>query len=425
MSPADFAWLPLFLALGLGGLAASRRLYGHWFTPLSVFLGINSASLFMYHLRIVELSDVSLLTHLVVLSALGVFSLGAMIATPARGTLAGLESRRRSVDARNIAEFFYITAILATLGWLIAAGILVGRFGLGILLRNVWMLQLTFQMQFIGYLNMIGILVLPTFVVKGGVGTLRWYDFLFLLSAVLGLMLAGIKAYLVYSILAGLMAWSTVRPDRFRFSYFASGMAVLLVFFVIYTAKVDVFAVETFARNEGADRVAVLLRPLVYFTGSWPAMDNLVTGQMEESLHFGAVTLQPIWKILGEGLGLVDPVPFALPFTFIGATPFNVYSFFGEVYWDWKWPGVLVFSFLLGILSTRLYLRARLWSYWGHTLIYAIIGYGVFFDLFQLQLPLQHDDHAAVHLCGGLRDPARGDPGRPRRPGQVGRWVGS
>lgn len=381
MNPADFAWLPVFLVTGLASVAASLRLYGHWFSPLSIFVGVNSASLFMYHLRFVEFSGVSLATHLIVLAAFVAFLAGTLIAGTGRGALPAARVRQPR-DVRNLSLFFNITGTLATLGWLIAAGILAQRYGLGNLVRNIWLLQLTFQMQFIGYLNMIGILVLPAFVIKAGTGTRRWYDHLILASAIFGLLLAGIKAYVFYSVITALTAWSAVRPDRFRFLVPVLALVMVVVFFVVYTEKVDVFVTESFAGSESTEKFGAFLRPYVYFAGPWPAMDTLVTGEMEERLHFGAVTLEPVWKILGEGLGLVESVPFALPFTFIGVVPFNVYSFFGEVYWDWGWPGVMAVSFLLGLLSARLYLRARRPGYWGHILIYAIVAYGVFLTCF-------------------------------------------
>jgi hypothetical protein len=86
--------------------------------------------------------------------------------------------------------------------------------------------------------------------------------------------------------------------------------------------------------------------------------------------------------VLGDLLGVVESVPFAQDFTDIGATAFNVYSIFGVLYQEWTWPGAVLVTALLGFVSTRLYLRARRAGYWGHVLVYGLIGYGLFMSCF-------------------------------------------
>ena len=54
----------------------------------------------------------------------------------------------------------------------------------------------------------------------------------------------------------------------------------------------------------------------------------------------------------------------------------------GTLYWDWGVVGALFASWLLGYASTLLYLRAKQASYWGHVLMYGLVGYGVFLSPF-------------------------------------------
>lgn len=381
MTYVDVLWLPVFLAMALGSVQLSRYMFQHWYTPLSVFIGVNCASLFMYHLRLVYLSDVSLVTHLLALGGMAFFTLGVLAVSYHSRGMAD-PARPHPLETGRLRTFFVTTAILATMGWVLALGILGWQYGLGILFRNIWLLQLTFQMQFIGYLNLLGILVLPTFVLMRASGRIRWYDGLWLLSALFGLLLAGIKSYLIYSILAALTAWSTVLPGKFRVRYLASALLVMLVFFVVYTNLIDVFVAEDFGGVLSHPLLSIFMRPYVYLVGSWPALDNLIAGDVEPLGVWGAVTFEPLWKILGDGFGLVEPLDKDLPFTFIGSAPFNVYSFFGGVYFDWRWPGVMLYSFLLGIVSTKLYLRTRLCAFWGHHLVYSLFGYLVFLTFY-------------------------------------------
>jgi oligosaccharide repeat unit polymerase len=381
MGFVDFLWFLLFALLAAWSVRLSRKILGFWFTPLSVFVGINCTSLCAYHLRLLPMNDVSAITHLLVVLSLLMFVWGAHLAA-SRMPAAAVPLVAGKFDATGLPAFFYTTAVLATVGWLLAMLILVGRYGLTSLFANIWLLQDEFQMQFIGYLNMIGILVLPTYVLRRSSDRFRWLDMLLVGSAIWGLTLAGIKAYLVYSSLAAMMCWSVVSPQRFRPRVLVAGLLALLVFFIVYTSKIDLFVAKIYTGGGFFADLPALHRPYIYFVGSWPAMDDLVHGKLPPSEQFASVTLFPLWKVLGDGLGLIKPVPFALPFSDIGTTLFNVYSFFGEVYRDWKWPGPPLVSWLLGFVSTRLYLRTRRRGYWGQVLVYSLVGYGVFLSCF-------------------------------------------
>lgn len=384
MGFSDVLWFLLFALLAAAAGRYSQWRYGYWFTPVSVFMGVNCASLCAYHLRLLDMNDVSLPTHALVLGGFLMFFWGAHVAGGPRRDEAGGGDPwgAHGIDRTGLSHFFYATALLSTLGWVTAAAILVARHGLAALLANPWVLQLEFQMQFIGYLNLLGILVLPTYVLLARSQGFRWLPLLLALSGVWGLMLAGIKAYLVYSGLIALFCWSVAAPRRFRARHLLLGMLALLAFFIAYNQVIDVFVVEIHTGHGPFSRLVALHRPYAYFAGPWPAMDAIVHGRVEPPRQFASVVLDPLWKVLGDGLGLIEPVPLALPFTDIGTTLFNVYTFFGEVYRDLKLPGTLLLSWLLGFLGTRLYLRARAGGYWGHALAYGIVGHGIFLSCF-------------------------------------------
>ena len=343
MTFVDFGWLLLFAFVAAVGLVLGKRMFGFWFSPLAVFIGMNCASMVAYHLRLLEFSEVSPMTHFLLLASLACFTFGTMIALEG-SPREKLNDEPPPFDGKGLDTFFTITAILASIGWLLAVMILVGRHGLGALLGNIWVLQLEFQMQFIGYLNMIGILVLPTFVLKWARGRVHFWDYALVGTALFGLLLAGIKAYLIYSMLTALFVWSTTRPDRFRPAYLFAGLLVMLGFFIVYTNKVDVFVSGSFESRTWLANFPSLQRPYVYLVGSWPALENIVNGTMPDAPMGGVVVLQPLWKLLGDGLGIIDPMPFNLPFTNIGTTFFNVYSLPGEIFWDFGWPGLIILA---------------------------------------------------------------------------------
>jgi oligosaccharide repeat unit polymerase len=380
MGLADFLWLPVFLSLMPLSIALSRRIFGHWFTPLSIYLGINSLSLACYHLRLLDMPEASATVHGLVLASFAMFSLGVLLAVGRRPQGLGLTAAPR-LDSTNLGGFFYATVVLSTVGWVSQGMMLVLKMGLGSLIRNIWVLQGEFQVQFVGYLNMIGILVLPLFVLRRAVGQVKKVDYLLVLTSLFGLLLAGIKGYMIYSLFGGAYVWSVARPDRFRLGHLVGGMGIVLVFFIGYAAKVDIFATEHYVGTGLMKKLPALHMPYLYFVGSWPSLDFIIEGKVADLPRLGTFVLQPVWKLLG-GIGFIEFTPLYQPFVNLGKFTFNVYSLVGEVYWDLKWPGVLGVSLLLGVISTRLYLRIWRNGYWGHVIVYAVVVHGLFISFF-------------------------------------------
>jgi len=380
MNLVDFLWLLVFVSLIFLSVEISRRVFGHWFTPLSIFVGINSLSLSGYHLRLLEMPDVSFKVHALLLSAFGMFSCGVFLAVGRRPE--GLQlSTKPPLAVTGLNGFFYTTVVLATIGWVVQGALLVMKIGLGGLLRNIWVLQSEFQVQFVGYLNMLGILVFPLFVLRMAVGSVKKVDYLLVLATLFGLLLAGIKGYMIYSVFGGAYVWSVTRPDKFRMVHLAGGVAVVIGFFIIYAARVDIFATDFYVGTGLMKRLPALHLPYLYFVGSWPALDFIVDGAVADLPRLGTTVLQPMWKLLGAA-GVVDYALVTQPFVSVGKFTFNVFSLVGEVYWDLKWPGVLAVAFLLGLITTRLYLRIWKCDHWGHVMVYAVVVHGLFISFF-------------------------------------------
>jgi oligosaccharide repeat unit polymerase len=383
MTGTDLLWLLALVGGCLVSTRLSRLFLGHWFTPLSIYTCANLGSLALYHLRFFEMQVLTLPTYGLALGSVSLFAAGSLTACGWRVRWVAPNWDCR-VDASGLDTFFYVTAGIANLGWIVAVGILVVRFGIGGLLGNLWLLQGQFQMQFIGYLNLLGILVAPTYLLKrfhGHADAHQLLDLLLLVGALLGLLLAGIKSYLAFAGVATGLAWSVARPRSFRARHIAVVLLVLLSFFVFYNEQIDVFVHKEYRASGVFAHVPWLHRPYVYIVGSWPALENVFRGQVAPPSRFGHIIFEPVWKTL-SGLGLAEQYQSQKPFTNIGPEMFNVYSFVGEVYWDVGLVAALLFSWLLGAVSTWLYRRARSCAYWGHRLIYAIFGYGVFITLF-------------------------------------------
>ncbi len=150
----------------------------------------------------------------------------------------------------------------------------------------------------------------------------------------------------------------------------------------MYDQVIDTLGFRGFQGSSMPQSIKFLERPYFYFSGVWPAVDQIVAYVEPNQPVTGFVVLQPFWKIAADLLGLVEPIPRALPFVAIGPYDFNVYSYTGEIYWEWGPVGVLLFSAGLGWLSSLLYRIARCSSFWLYKLAYAIFGYGVVISFF-------------------------------------------
>lgn len=376
MSWFDAVWIAVFCSLLAGGTYLSLRLHGGVVTPLLFFVGGYCISIVLYHLRLFPFPAVSVVTHMIVILSLAAFTLGSMLGSTRK------QRPCKAPDLRGLSVFFYGTAALSTFGWSLPLAIIVAKYGTAHLMTNLWILQYEFQMQFIGYLNLLGILVIPTFMIKRRHHGARWFDRLLVLSALSGLILAGIKSYLVYSLFCGVLVHSAVSPRAVKIRDLAILGVSVLLFFVGYNQVIDVLGVTEYPESCIPESVSFLDRPYLYFAGVLPAMEQVVSGGMPPQPVPGMVTLQPFWKIVGDLLGIIDPVPQYLPEVAIGPSGFNVYSFAGELFWDWGAGGVVVCSLLLGWALTALYRRACTAGFWLNSLLYAVFGYGAVIAFF-------------------------------------------
>lgn len=397
MNISDILWILFFLFIGAGSVKLSLSWYRQPISPLSVFLGINCLSLTLYHLRLVRLNDLSGTTYAIIIISFISFFLGTSLFIPRR-------TKRKNgtawvVNTKGLDTFFYISSIISTIGWVLPLNSLINRYGISFLFNNPWILEPEFQMQYIGYMNVVGIAVLPAFVLRNSLRKCGWPDILLVLLSLIGLTLAGIKTYLVFAIIAGILIYALLRLNRLALRYsllIVIGFTIILVFFVSYDANIDIFREVQLPGSSFPEQLSFLEHPYVYFAGSWPAMDALVTQPVPPAQPiFGYVTLQPIWKLLGDGLKIIEPVPPYLPPVDISATDFNVYAFIGEIYWDFGLLGVTLLSFLFGSLITKLYIKAKSSGVWIDKLLYSLVSYILAISFFAYFLKFE----TVVLLC--------------------------
>ncbi len=376
MGFVDVVWIIVLLLIGVVAARLSLRLYGTLASPLGFYVFGNCMAGCLYHLRLLAYPDASLQVHALIILSMITF-VGAAVLVSRVDVKPAATS-----DDRGLAVFFYTTCAVATLGWILPLSIMLMKYGVGHLLANLWLLEYEFQMQYIGNINVINIIIFPTYIVKRARLGAGRFDVLFLVLSFFGLFLAGIKSFITYGVAAGMLAQSVSSRRGVRLWHLAGFGLVIVAYFVVYNKLIDVFVVSQLPGSSFPDVIGFLERPYFYVTGAWPAMDMIIQGQIDPAPVPGFVTFEPFWKIVADFFGIVEAIPRALPIVPVGPYYFNVYTLAGEVYWDWGVVGLVVFSAGIGGIVTRLYLEARRAAFWGNALLYAIIGYGVVISFF-------------------------------------------
>ena len=364
----------------------SRVLYGDYFAPLGIFLSINLLSLSLYHLKLIPLNNLSLEAYGLIVLSFYSFSLGVVAATPA---MFNKKTKKFSVVGRisnsilskqALIAFYYLTAILATFGWVFLLINYLSSYSL----KDIHLLQYYFQSQpYIGYLNVLGILVLPTFFLLKMIRyKITGIAICFVFSAIVGLFLSGIKTYLIFSLVVSFLVTSIFKPLKVKFKHLMALSFLVLAFFIAYNQLIDIYIGRNIYSSIIPEELSFLRSPYGYITGPWPAMSAVMKNPPDQP-HWGFVTFHFLWKILGDGLGIIPSVPNVEPGVDIGASSnFNVYGLIGGMYWDFGVFGPLFGCFILAFISSRLYLAARKYRNWITIICSSIFLYGLFISFF-------------------------------------------
>jgi len=362
----------VFLCSVIAGflIFSSRRPYGSLFNPLSIFVAIWALLLATYSLRLLPYYDLLPSTWVLLISSTAMFVFGSAAA-------AVLFLRRHSLSSHpapgqlNLTALRRLAVFLAVVGLSIFLAFLVelqAKYTLTQVLMEPWRLRRAIGQREVSWF-------------------LRYFYFT-MPAAVLALVYqnaAKKRSTLMQLIIAVSLICGIATTGRTAVIWLLAWLACLYLYFprprvtftrktkmllVLATSLVVAFAFFTAAglwmgktyKNSGLAKsttldglLSVTVIPYYYFTASIPAFQNLTLEPDKRLL--GQYTFMPILKAVAPVLGLERPTEVA-PFT---ATPFpsNTYTYLLPYYMDFGVAGVLVCPFLLGFISSYLYLRMK------------------------------------------------------------------
>jgi len=387
MNPENVLEFIFFMLLGYGALRFSRLVYGDYFAPMGLFFGVNLAALSLYHLKLLPLIQISGEAYLLIMASFFSFLTGSLLASPffalkGRTLPIWRHSNKHEKTSAELTAFYYLTASLGLAGWIFYVTVVVPPGWLS----NPFLLQGTGQYVIpyhLGYLLIAGALVPPIFVLLVlSNQRISPVSICCLLAEVAALMLAGVKSFFVLAMGTSLLVWALTRPGKVQPKHLGVLALAIVGFMALYDRFIDVFVPRQFSGSMFPPVLSFLEKPYLYITGPWAALSAVIASPPAH-VHWAQHTLEPLWKVLGPGgVGVVERVPEYLPFVDIGPSLFNTYSFIGELYWDFGWLGSLLGSFLVGFISTALYVAARKRNNWVLRLLSALFSYALFISMF-------------------------------------------
>lgn len=371
----------VLLSVAIFLVIISRRIAGDFLPPITLIVVVNIVSFAVYYSGILGLSSVSPETILIPFMGILFFILGALISPiQLRRILQWKKNQniitKSSIDNSKI--FFWIIVFLSSIGWSTQLYIF--------LVNNpdfsLPSLQTDFQRPGLAYMNVLGALGVPFFCyLLAARGTVSKAEIVGVFLSFFGLILAGVKSYVVFAISLGIFVSLAISPEKVKVRHVVLVFIALLVFWVGYAAFIDIYAVRYIYSSQLPNALRFLEQPLIYVAGSWPAMEQIRLGVVEQTV-FGQVTLNWLWVVVNKLRDNKVIESNQEPYVDIGPIDFNTYGMFGGVYWDYGWAGVALFGGLLGLIANSLYCSARETRHPVVVIINAIFQYATALSFF-------------------------------------------
>jgi len=400
---------PVFL-LGAGLMGAwtlSKRMYGDLFSPFCIYLSTWLGGLLLFSLRLIDYYPLSTPTILLFASSMIAFASGCMLPI-------SFQKRRRSPGTthetstppphrRNVERALLTVTVL-------------DGAGLVLLPLQYELLPSYFSTFFtpggalfipIDYERLVG--NFPLFLVPlEGLYLLCFLLAIYYLvrfdhpsklalvpiaSVIFRIVLVPNRAPMVALIFAGCFVYLHVRKPRISLRLLGVGLVVLTLavgyfhFIGARLYKSVMYQEDIYSRDLAvAPQYYWLVDPYIYATSPFAGFEAMTSHLGTHT--YGDQTFYPVIQFMNRVTGSTRTVSFTSYVFYNVPIPCNVYTYLGQFYTDFGWPGVLFFPFLLGLASTFCYLRMRkyggLSSTLGTAAFNAFFIFSIFTNLFVL-----------------------------------------
>lgn len=374
----------VLLLLATGAVFLSWRWFGHILTPFSVFFGVWFAALAMFCVRWVRYTPIGATTEAFIAFSMTFFGLGWFLAYGLKGGRACL--RRKPFDPARVSTVKLRHLIFLSCG--------LGLIGLGDFLLNV--------QRALG----LGTYLRAPYLIRQAMGAgqivegIKVFNWLNVLNVVLCVIYLQSKPprgrTAVWTVLVVSVASTLFMEDRTRFFYAILWAGFVLAYLGVWRAKkiivgatlvgalllVQFLVVASWlgkvAQNSpvlmdsktvsgGAD---ALLGPYVYFTGSFPALQDYTMDTWGRTN--GEMTFYPAFRLLSLfDKKLAPPSPIGEFYDI--PIPFNTYTWLQQFFDDFGTAGIVLGPLFVGLVAGLVYFggvrRGSLFAIYANGLI--------------------------------------------------------
>ena len=427
---------------GLCGLLIGRLLFERWFNHFSLYSLIWGAGLALFEWRLIDYTPIAAEVWMLIGYAWAAFGVGAAILILAKAAIGerpsvevvAYSTRTTLVEKRLLTAFILLLSLIAIVTVIQHWMVLINRFGsiLGVLINGSRIYHLTVAGKITGKLPYFDSLAL-TGICLAGVYCARYGKITILAlppfaATILSDIGQGGRAKILIGGILFFTAYLLTRlsPAPSRAMHKAKKLIAFIVVFASLLSAMEFIrsyrgAFESFygaskelSRFEGK----IFFTPSIYiYLSSHPGVLSAYWKAGGEPTPFpGSYTFAPLFRVLAK-FGLTENVPFFQKFYNI---PFatNTATYLRELHSDFGITGILVAPFLLGLVTTHLWLKVRqrysLVTISLLTHVYVIIAFTYLFQVTRLgQLAVSL---IAALFIGGIVDHIRDQVAAERKP---------
>jgi len=372
----------LLFSLGLTGVIIGRLLFGRWFNHLSLYSLIWGTGLSLFELGWIDYEPLTVEAWLLIGYAWLAFAAGSAIVILARRAI-GISSNPPPVVKLNQATYLekrylmitvVMLCIIAFLGVVQHWMVLIGRFGsiAGVLLNGgiIYSLrtsgQLTGLVPYVDSLALIAACLAGIYCAKaGGIKLIGLFPLLIIMLDEIGtaarakLLTAGLLFLSAYFI-AKVAPTAHIRTRRASRIRRFLPMFIVLAVLILGAESVRGLREGTF-RYYGLttkfEKYPYVPASLYLYFSAHPGTLNAYLKAEDKNLFPGSYTLAPLYRIFVR-FGLADPVP-PYPKFYNIPIPVNTGTYLLEIHAEYGIVGVLMIPYLLGLVSTMMWLKIR------------------------------------------------------------------
>ena len=379
-----------------------KKAFGRWFNPVSFYSIIWGGLLGMHELKLLRYTNLHMETWLLIFSSWGVFVLGgytALLGWKAKGVAD--TTGELKLDERSLAKAILVLCAIGSVGvvqhWLV----LIRNFGsisTAIVLGSI-VYSARIQGELPGMVPYIADAVLAAVSLAGVYfASRRRMNLIVIIPLILAsleamawmgrakILIAGVLIFSSFSF--SVMGYNSIKYSKRAKWGIVVSLALILALIALSSEGIRSIR-KTNEKFYAASQTLNKLRGVpfltpsiyVYMSGHVAVLDKFLQYEMEgngEKIVFGENTLAPIYRMVSRLIGEGDYVPAYQRFYRV-PIDLNTGTYLRELYVDFGEAGALIFPYILGFVTSLLYLNnrrsPRLWKIVLLSHLFVIIGF--------------------------------------------------